>query len=364
MQQRNGQVNGQNPTRHDEGGGGSPEEGSRHEQGKENEALAKDRQARHPFRTAIRNFSPVWFTISMDTGIISIIMNRLPYQFSGLPVLSTIVFVFNLVLFSIFMTISILRLIMYPRHIYNSIASNVEQLSLLAAPAIAFLTIVSQIGMICSTAWHHGFTLVAYVLWWIGMAWTVITCTFVYIRLMMGGMIVDRALPANVFLPIIGLMTSASIGGLLINYSYDVSPRLAVPVIVVGYLCNGYAIFLTLIMYAIYLHGLLIGGWPAPAKAPSLYLLIGPMGQSATALQLLGSAADTKMDFVGYNEGTFLRASGTPGMDSSSVLIALLLLGLGFLWICVAYYAMIELLVTKQLKFSMIWWSMIFPMGE
>ena len=39
-----------------------------------------------------------------------------------------------------------------------------------------------------------------------------------------------------------GVATAAVVGGLLCNYSYDISPRLAVPVIIVGYFQAGLAI--------------------------------------------------------------------------------------------------------------------------
>lgn len=38
----------------------------------------------------------------MDTGVLSIIMNLLPWQFRDLGILATIMFVFNLVLFTVF----------------------------------------------------------------------------------------------------------------------------------------------------------------------------------------------------------------------------------------------------------------------
>jgi hypothetical protein len=43
--------------------------------------------------------------------------------------------------------------------------NKVEEMSYLAAPSIAYLTLVSQVALTCSTAWGYGLTVFAYVLW-------------------------------------------------------------------------------------------------------------------------------------------------------------------------------------------------------
>lgn len=48
------------------------------------------------------NFTPSWFSVIMGTGITSIILHNLPYQFNGLPTIALIVFVLNVVLFITF----------------------------------------------------------------------------------------------------------------------------------------------------------------------------------------------------------------------------------------------------------------------
>lgn len=101
----------------------------------------------------------------MDTGILSIIMNLLPWQFKGLGHLATIMFVWNLMLFSAFTIISLMRLVTHASHVKSETSSSVEEMCYLAAPAIAYLTLVSQVSLTCSTAWGYGLTVLAYVLW-------------------------------------------------------------------------------------------------------------------------------------------------------------------------------------------------------
>lgn len=103
--------------------------------------------------------------MSMDTGIISVIINLHPWRFSGQGVLSTIMFVWNLVLFVAFTLIALTHLFLYPRHVKSESIKKVEEMSYLAAPSIAYLTLVSQVALTCSTAWGYGLTVFAYVLW-------------------------------------------------------------------------------------------------------------------------------------------------------------------------------------------------------
>ena len=300
----------------------------------------------------------------MDTGILSIIMNLLPWQFRGLGVLATIMFVFNIVLFTVFALISLLRLAKFPRHVKMQTLTHEEELSFLGAPAIAYLTLVAQVTLTCSTAWGYGWTVFAYVLWWIGLVWTVTLCSFQVIVLAKRDITVDRKLSPAILLPLISVMTLGTTGGLITNYSVGLGASMAVPVIVTGYMCIGYAFFLSLLYYAFIAHKLIAVGLPPPMKIPSLVITVGPVGQFATAIQVLSTAASTRGMFGSYNQGTWLQASAASSVSAAATLIALLSLGFGFLWITVSWYIVVEALIKRQLPFSLTWWSLIFPMGK
>lgn len=300
----------------------------------------------------------------MDTGIISIIMKLLPWQFNGLGVLGTIMFIWNLVLFSTFTLISLVRVFKYPTHVKNESVYSVDEMSYLGAPAIAYLTLVSQVVLTCSTAWGYEMTVFAYVLWWIGLVWTVTLCSGTIVVLTKRPVTNDRQLSPSIFLPLISVMTLGTTGGLLTNYSVGISSAQAVPVIVVSFCCIGYALFLAILYYAIYMHRLMAVGPPKRPKIPTLVILVGPLGQFATAIQVLGTAASTGHHFASYNEGTWLTASAASSVSAACGLVALLIVGFAFLWISAAWYLVIEALVLRKLPFSMSWWSLIFPMGE
>jgi tellurite resistance protein TehA-like permease len=290
-------------------------------------------------------------------------MNLLPWQFDGLGILATIMFVWNLVLFSLFTSIGVMRLLKYSSHTKKEIVSSMEETSYLAAPAIAFLALVAQVSLTCSTAWGYGFTVLAYVLWWIGLVWTVSLCSGTVVMLTKRHVHQKETLSPAMFLPIISIMTLGTTGGIIANYSAGITATMAVPIIIVSLLAIGYALFLSILYYAVLVHHLLSSGPPPPAKIPSLVITVGPLGQFATAIQVLGSAASTGHLFASYNEGTFITGPAGSALSVACELLALLIVGFAFLWITVAWYLIIERLVQRKLPFSMSWWSMIFPMG-
>ncbi len=155
-------------------------------------------------------------------------------------------------------------------------------------------------------------------------------------------------------------MSTASLTGAVVAaFAKDLSERLAVPVMIISFNWVGVGILTGLILYVYLFHSLLAQGWPSPDQAPTMFILVGPMGQSAAALQVLGAAATTYHRFGDYNQGTFLTAEAAKGLDAACVLIALLLNGLGILWCLFGIYVMVERAVQKQLRWTPAWNAII-----
>src|SRR4051794_9705555 len=53
------------------------------------------------WRRVVRNFSPSWFSVTMGTGIVSLLLITIPYQARWLYWLSVVFFVLNTILFSL-----------------------------------------------------------------------------------------------------------------------------------------------------------------------------------------------------------------------------------------------------------------------
>src|SRR5277367_518279 len=66
------------------------------------------------WRRVVRNFSPSWFSVTMGTGIVSLLFITIPYHSRWLYWLSVIFFVLNTILFSLAFIVSFLRYTLYP----------------------------------------------------------------------------------------------------------------------------------------------------------------------------------------------------------------------------------------------------------
>ncbi|KAL9070531.1 MAG: hypothetical protein Q9161_004828 [Pseudevernia consocians] len=253
----------------------------------------RGRQQKSAFQNTLENFTPLWFVIPMNTGILGILMHQLPYQFNGLPILSTIMYLLDLTIFALVCCMTTLRWALYPKAAQRKTAASIDEIAFLALAPITFLTLASLTGLIVSNAYWggHACSIVAYVMWWIGMSWMLTTCTDVdipplvilltmtvgvgiCITLFRANLIDDRSMTPSPLLSAVGVATAAVTGGQIINYAYDISPRLAVPVIIVAYLLGGLAIWLSIILYGVFFHRLMASGWPEPAKRPALMMLV------------------------------------------------------------------------------------------
>lgn len=328
---------------------------------------------RSAIRALIQDFGPIWFTWCMNSGVLAILTHQCPYQFPGLKIISTIFFVLDLTLFCLFSIIFTSRFLIFRRQAWQEITGDQSDLMLSACWPIAFMTLTSLTSLTASnTYWgRHAFTIVAYVMWWTVCIWSLVFLFGVFgiliarhdITVQAGEGVKGQRLPMMIIIPAVSVSTVAVTGGILASYSYEISPHLAVPVMIVSFMMVGAGILLGFMLSGYLFHALLSFGWPPPPATASVFIFVGPMGQSSAALQALGSAARVYRQFGGYNKGTFITAEAAVPLEAACMLVALLLMGLGILWTGFSIYAMVYRALRKELSWSPSWNAIIFPMG-
>ncbi|MDH6580401.1 C4-dicarboxylate ABC transporter [Kitasatospora sp. MAP5-34] len=112
----------------------------------------------------------------------------------------------------------------------------------------------------------------------------------------------------------------------------------------------GAGMLATLVLLPVVLTGLLHSKLPALVLTPSLFLVLGPLGQSTTAVNQLADA--TKSVLPGA-AGAALAAA---------VLYGLAAMGFALLWLLVAGAANLRAL-RAEMPFAMTWWAFTFPVG-
>lgn len=323
------------------------------------------RQRKPRWRNIVDNFGAGWYSIIMSTGILGILYHQQPYQFTGLRIISTIMYVLSVVLFALFSVPTILRWTVFHGVAVSRTQGSIDEVPLLACPPIAWLQIAALTSLCVSNSYWGGnaWTVVAVVFWWFGAAWMVTTSLGICIDLFTHNFASDRQLSPAIFIQSVGIATAAAVGGLICRYGYDVSPGLAVPVLIFSYLLTGFALFLSLELYSVFFNKLLTTGWPPPPKVPGMFFLVGPLGQVPAAFMLIGSAASTGGDFAGYNRGTFLTSMSGSTVSSAGTLIALAILGHDLFWMVIAFYGVIGSILKREAAYSLMWWALIFPLG-
>lgn len=113
----------------------------------------------------------------MGTGITSILLHNLPYNGSWLQYISYILFALNVLLFVVFLIISILRYTLYP-DIWLLMVRHPAQSLFLGTFPMGLATIINMIVFVCVPSWQGEWWKVAWALWWIDSAIAVLCCFY------------------------------------------------------------------------------------------------------------------------------------------------------------------------------------------
>ncbi|RWQ91213.1 voltage-dependent anion channel-domain-containing protein [Paecilomyces variotii] len=98
-------------------------------------------------RTAERNFSPLWFSVSLGTGMASMLLSQLPYNTRGVQLASLALFVLNILVFVTILAISMCRYILYLQALRGVIEDREQILSLPLIP-MAYSTLINMITFV------------------------------------------------------------------------------------------------------------------------------------------------------------------------------------------------------------------------
>jgi tellurite resistance protein TehA-like permease len=149
-------------------------------------------------------------------------------------------------------------------------------------------------------------------------------------------------------MPVVPPMVSAATGALLVPH---VGAGLRLDLLLACYAMAGLSLVAALLVTARIWAGLTAAGPGAAGTVPTLFIVLGPLGQSVTAFHLLGKAAPGVLPEP-YAGGAAMLA----------VLYGVPVLGFALLWAALAG-ALTVRAARAGLPFSMTWWSFTFPVG-
>ena len=309
------------------------------------------RDLRSPWEAA-SNLTPNWFASVMGTGIIANAAVGLPVHVPGLRTAAAAVWVLAAVLLAVLTAGTVAHWIRYPafarRHHRDPVIGNFY-----GAMAMAFLTV--GIGAVLVGRDWIGLTAalaLGTTLWVIGSALGLFFALLIPALMIRGGHYRSDAAFAVWLMPVVSPMVTAAGGAVLLPFAPEGAVRLSL--LWFSYGCFAFTLAASLIVLPAVLLRLLRGAlWAAP-MIPTAWIVLGPLGQSITAANGLGSTAHLA---VAPDLAASLQRFGTD--YGWTVTVAVLM------WTAVALVltARTALGTTEGLPYALTWWSFTFPVG-
>ena len=300
----------------------------------------------------IRQFTPNWFTVSMGTGVVALIVSAFPMLKAFTWQLGTGLWYFNILLFVLFSVLYGLRWAFYP-HEAKQIFQHPSMSLFLGTIPMALATILNGFLKYGQPIYGDTAVQIAQTLWYADVVLALLVAWAVPFAMYRHQEHALQQMTAVWLLPIVACEVAASSGGLLLGHLP--ADTHAVAILLGSYLLWGVSVLpafaiLTILMLRLVLHKL-----PEKEWAISSWLALGPIGTAALALLVLGHQAPTLMASLGLAQlGQFFQQAG--------ILASLILLGFGLWWLGIAVLTTLHH-AKQDLPFNLGWWGLTFPLG-
>ena len=300
----------------------------------------------------IRQFTPNWFTVSMGTGVVALIVSEFPMLKAFTWQLGTGLWYFNILLFVLFSVLYGLRWAFYP-HEAKQIFQHPSMSLFLGTIPMALATILNGFLKYGQPIYGDTAVQIAQTLWYADVVLALLVAWAVPFAMYRHQEHALQQMTAVWLLPIVACEVAASSGGLLLGHL--AADTHAVAILLGCYVLWGVSVLpafaiLTILMLRLVLHKL-----PEKELAVSSWLALGPIGTAALALLVLGHQAPTLMASLGLAQlGQLFQQAG--------ILASLILLGFGLWWFGIAVMTTLHH-AKQELPFNLGWWGLTFPLG-
>ncbi|WP_446893190.1 TDT family transporter [Acinetobacter sp. NS4_7] len=300
----------------------------------------------------IRQFTPNWFTVSMGTGVVALIVSEFPMIKALTWQLGTGLWYFNILLFVLFSVLYGLRWAFY-LHEAKQIFQHPSMSLFLGTIPMALATILNGFLKYGQPIYGDTAVQIAQTLWYADVVLALLVAWAVPFAMYRHQEHALQQMTAVWLLPIVACEVAASSGGLLLGHL--AADTHAVAILLGSYVLWGVSVLpafaiLTILMLRLVLHKL-----PEKELAVSSWLALGPIGTAALALLVLGHQAPTLMASLGLAQlGQLFQQAG--------ILASLILLGFGLWWLGIAVLTTLHH-AKQDLPFNLGWWGLTFPLG-
>jgi C4-dicarboxylate transporter/malic acid transport protein len=297
---------------------------------------------------ALAYVAPNWFAAVMGTGIVAVAAHSLPCHFFGQRAIAVALWLLATVLLGALTTATAVHWRHYPRTARTHLAHPVIG-HFYGAPPMALLTVGAGTLLVGHDLLGERLAVdLDWVLWTVGtlagLAAAVVV-PFVTIR--------RHATVAETFggwlMPVVPPMVSASTAALLVPHLASASGRRAL--LLIGYGLFAVSALASAVVIAMLVRRIRRHGVGPAALVPTLWIVLGPLGQSVTAANLLGRVAPQA-----------LPGAWADRMQAFAAIYGFPVEGLALGWAVFAIAVTVRTARTG-LPFGLPWWSFTFPVG-
>jgi tellurite resistance protein TehA-like permease len=301
-------------------------------------------------RPALSGLAPNWYASIMGTGIVATAAVSLPYQPDGLRAVAIAVWIGAAGMLVGLTIVAGHRwrrrsALVRPHHLDPVMAH------FYGAPPMAMLTVGAGALLLGRDVLGLRIALdLDWVLWIAGTGAGLFAAAAVpYLQFTRHQGVDEGSAFGGWLMPVVPPMVSASTGALLVPYAPAGQAQLSL--LLACYAMFGLSLFASLIVITLIWHRLTVHRVGAARMVPTLWIVLGPLGQSITAANLLGGVA-----------GLALPAPYSTAFTAFGVVYGVPTLGFALLWGSLAAAITVRT-VRDHLSFSLTWWSFTFPIG-
>jgi C4-dicarboxylate transporter/malic acid transport protein len=315
------------------------------------QTLISDVAVTGPPAASTREFGPNWFATVMGTGIVAVAGAQLPVHLPGLHVFATVVWGLASLLLIGLTAAWAGHWLRHPAQARGYAASPVMA-QFWGAPPMALMVVGAGALLLGRGLLGPAAISLDWVLWSTGTALGLVTAGWIPYLMMTRHDIGPDAAFGGWLMPVVPPMVSAATGALLVPHAAAGQPRLTL--LLACYAMFGISLLATLIIMPQIWARLVRHKVGAAAMAPTLWIVLGPLGQSVTAAGNLAKAA-----------GHVLPAPYGTGAAVAALLYGVPVWGFAMMWLVLA--AALTLRTARaaggRLPFALTWWSFTFPVG-
>ncbi|CAM5537033.1 C4-dicarboxylate transporter/malic acid transport protein OS=Streptomyces lavendulae subsp.lavendulae OX=58340 GN=SLAV_29410 PE=3 SV=1 [Streptomyces lavendulae subsp. lavendulae] len=298
---------------------------------------------------ALRHLGPNWYASVMGTAIVANAGAALPYQLPGQRVACQLVWALSAVALAVLLTARA------GHWLHHRDQARAHLLDPAVAPfygclAMALLAVGAGTLTVGKDLIGTGAAVAAdTVLFTAGTAIGLVMAVLVpYLMVVRHKVEASQASPVWL-LPVVSPMVSAAVGPLLVPHLPAGQPRETL--LLACYAMFGISLLAVLMLLPLVFGRLIVSG-PLPlALTPALFLVLGPLGQSTTAVNQLADVAPGAID-----------APYADALAAFAVVYGVPVMGFALLWLALAS-AMLVRAARGGMGFAMTWWALTFPVG-